>query len=78
MREAAAKGNQPMPVDVAGLRQRLGLSQELFAVSFGYSVAALRHWLRGRKVSLGVYLGVHQSYKKHGSSKQAAFRQQCE
>jgi putative transcriptional regulator len=49
-----AKGGQsgvqqyrPHEVDVKGLRQRVGMTQEQFAARFGFSVATLRHWERG-------------------------------
>ena len=45
--KVAVKTYQPVPVDVAGLRQRMGLTQEQFAARFGFSVATLRHWERG-------------------------------
>ncbi|WP_296890884.1 helix-turn-helix domain-containing protein [Thiobacillus sp.] len=57
---AHAKGNQagvneyqPYEVDVAGLRKRLGLTQEQFAARFGFSVATLRHWERGDRTPHG-------------------------
>jgi len=37
----------PAPVDVAGVRGRLGLTQAQFAARFGFSVSTLRHWERG-------------------------------
>lgn len=38
---------RPVPVDVAAVRARLGLTQDQFAARFGFSVATLRHWERG-------------------------------
>lgn len=35
--------------DIAALRQRLGLSQDAFAQTFGLSVATLRDWEQGRR-----------------------------
>lgn len=52
----AAKVYQPVPVDVAGLRQRMGLTQEQFAARFGFSVATLRHWERGDRNPQGAAL----------------------
>lgn len=52
----AAKVYRPAPVDVAGLRQRLGFTQEQFAARFGFSVATLRHWERGDRVPQGAAL----------------------
>jgi putative transcriptional regulator len=37
----------PDTVDVARIRKRLGLSQELFAVRFGFSVKNIRNWEQG-------------------------------
>ena len=39
----------PERVDVAGIRQRLGLSQQGFADRFGFSVSAVRDWEQGRR-----------------------------
>jgi len=39
----------PEQVDVAGLRQRLGLSQAAFARAFGLDVTALHAWEQGRR-----------------------------
>ena len=36
-------------VDVAAIRKRLGLSQEVFASRFGLSTATLRDWEQGRR-----------------------------
>lgn len=43
-------------VDVAQLRERLGLTQEQFAARFGFSVATLRHWERGDRRPTGASL----------------------
>jgi putative transcriptional regulator len=60
---AHAKGNtdgvklyQPQKVDVSGLRDRLGFTQEQFAARFGFSVATLRHWERGDRSPNGAAL----------------------
>lgn len=42
-KQAGVNEYQPYEVDVAGLRKRLGLTQEQFAARFGFSVATLRH-----------------------------------
>ena len=47
---------KPQAVDVSGLRQRLGLTQEQFAARFGFSVATLRHWERGDRAPSGASL----------------------
>jgi len=54
--KVAAKVYQPAPVNVAGLRQRMGLTQEQFAARFGFSVATLRHWERGDRNPQGAAL----------------------
>ena len=37
------------PMDVAAIRRRLGLSQDVFARRFGLSGATLRDWEQGRR-----------------------------
>lgn len=54
--KVATKVYQPVPVNVAGLRQRMGLTQEQFAARFGFSVATLRHWERGDRNPQGAAL----------------------
>lgn len=39
----------PETVDVKAIRHRLGLSQEAFALRFGFSVAAIRDWEQHRR-----------------------------
>tara|TARA_B100001989_G_scaffold201174_1_gene149611 strand:+ start:112 stop:405 length:294 start_codon:yes stop_codon:yes gene_type:complete len=41
------------PVDVAKLRERLGLSQNEFAEAFGVSVGTIRNWEQGRRAPRG-------------------------
>ena len=41
------------PVDVKAIRARLGMSQDAFATTFGFSVAALRDWEQRRRVPRG-------------------------
>jgi putative transcriptional regulator len=46
-------------VDVLANRGRLGLTQQEFAIRFGFSINTLRHWGQGRLVPEGparVYL----------------------
>ncbi|MGZ5683568.1 MAG: helix-turn-helix domain-containing protein [Usitatibacter sp.] len=38
-----------LPIDVAAIRRRTGMTQEQFAARFGFSVATLRHWERGNR-----------------------------
>ena len=40
----------PDAVDVAAIRAKLDLTQEAFAVRFGFSKGAVRDWEQGRKV----------------------------
>lgn len=37
----------PDRVNVAGIRRKLGLTQEVFAVRFGFSVKNIRNWEQG-------------------------------
>jgi putative transcriptional regulator len=39
----------PEAVDVKAIRERLGLSQEAFALRFGFTLAAVRDWEQGRR-----------------------------
>ena len=43
----------PPEIDVRAIRARLGLTQQEFAVRFGFSVNTLRHWEQGRRVPEG-------------------------
>lgn len=38
----------PAAVDVRGLRKRLGMTQEEFAMRYGFSLGRLRDWEQGR------------------------------
>ena len=40
-------------LDVAAVRERLGMTQEEFAATFGVSVATLRNWEQGRRLPRG-------------------------
>ena len=40
-------------VDVAALRERLGLTQEQFAKAFGVTAATVRNWEQGRREPKG-------------------------
>jgi putative transcriptional regulator len=46
----------PTAVDVAAVRERVGLSQAQFAARFGFSVSTLRHWERGDRQPQGAAL----------------------
>lgn len=41
------------PVDVKNIRDKVGMSQNEFASSFGISVSTLRHWERGDRSPQG-------------------------
>ena len=43
----------PSTVDVRAIRERMGLSQEEFALRFGFSLGTLRHWEQGRRYPEG-------------------------
>jgi putative transcriptional regulator len=43
----------PAEIDVKAIRSRIGLTQQEFAVRFGFSVNTLRHWEQGRRVPEG-------------------------
>ena len=43
----------PAEVDVRTIRMRLGMTQNLFAARFGFSLAAVRHWERGDRKPRG-------------------------
>ncbi|MBX9844552.1 MAG: type II toxin-antitoxin system MqsA family antitoxin [Xanthobacteraceae bacterium] len=39
----------PKKIDVRKIRRRLGLSQEAFAETYGFTVSAVRDWEQGRR-----------------------------
>jgi len=43
----------PPGIDVKAIRGRLGMTQQQFATSFGFSVNTVRHWEQGRRVPVG-------------------------
>jgi putative transcriptional regulator len=43
----------PAEIDVRAIRGRLGMTQQEFAVCFGFSVNTVRHWEQGRRVPEG-------------------------
>ena len=45
--------NVPNDIDVRAIRQRLGLSQEEFALRFGFSLGTVRHWEQARRYPTG-------------------------
>jgi len=46
---APARAFPPAPIDVAAIRERLGLSQQKFAARFGLSPALVRDWEQKRR-----------------------------
>lgn len=45
--------NVPEDVDVKAIRQGLGLSQQEFALRFGFCLGTLRHWEQGARYPEG-------------------------
>jgi putative transcriptional regulator len=43
----------PAEIDVKAIRGRLGMTQQEFAIRFGFSVNTVRHWEQGRRVPEG-------------------------
>jgi putative transcriptional regulator len=43
----------PPEIDVKAIRGRLGMTQQQFALTFGFSVNTVRHWEQGRRVPEG-------------------------
>jgi putative transcriptional regulator len=43
----------PHEIDVRRIRGKLGLTQQEFAVRFGFNINTLRHWEQGRRVPEG-------------------------
>ena len=46
----------PREIDVRALRERLGMTQNLFAARFGFPLATLRHWEYRRRKPTGASL----------------------
>ncbi len=42
------------PLDVKSIRKKLDLTQEEFAIKFGFSLASVRNWEQGRRAPAGV------------------------
>jgi putative transcriptional regulator len=43
----------PAEIDVRAIRARLGMTQQEFAIQFGFNINTLRHWEQGRRVPEG-------------------------
>lgn len=52
-KKVSVKEFHPIHVDVKELRDRIGMSQRIFAASFGISLGTLRHWERGDRYPQG-------------------------
>ena len=48
--------SRPEDLDVAALRDRLGMTQNLFAARFGFPLATLKHWEHRRRKPTGASL----------------------
>ena len=48
-RETVVPVAVPATVDVAGIRRKLGLSQNNFALRFGFTVKSIRNWEQGER-----------------------------
>jgi putative transcriptional regulator len=48
-RETVVAVSVPEKVNVAAIRKRLGLTQEVFAVCFGFSIKNVRNWEQGTR-----------------------------
>lgn len=57
-KKVKARTHRPPEVDVAKIRQSLGLTQMEFASKFCISVATLRHWERGDRKPHGPALAL--------------------
>ena len=49
----AYRAHVPVRIDVKKIRTRLGLTQQVFAARFGFSINTLRHWEQGKRVPEG-------------------------
>ncbi len=52
-KKVSIKEFHPIPIDIKGLRKRVGMTQTKFASSFGISLGTLRHWERGDRYPRG-------------------------
>jgi len=43
----------PAQIDVKAIRNRLGITQQQFAIRFGFIINTLRHWEQGRRIPEG-------------------------
>lgn len=47
--KAKVRIHAPKPLDIKAVRERVGMTQEQFAATFGISLGTLRHWERGAR-----------------------------
>lgn len=66
----------PRELDVAGLRERLGMTQNLFAARFGFPLETLRHWEYGRRKPSGASLTLLNVIARNPRAVLVALRQQ--
>lgn len=45
--------HKPQALDVKGIRQKTGMSQQKFCATFGISLGTLRHWEQGLRTPRG-------------------------
>ncbi len=48
-RETVVRVPVPARIEVAAIRKKLGLTQEAFALRFGFSVKSIRNWEQGAR-----------------------------
>jgi DNA-binding transcriptional regulator YiaG len=66
-----AKFIEPPVVNVKQVREHLGLSQEEFALRFGFEVATVRNWEQGRNVpdpAINLLLKLIETYPEYVES----------
>lgn len=66
--------SRPAEVDVAALRERLGMTQNLFAARFGFPLATLRHWEYGQRKPTGASLTLLNVIKRNPRAVLGALR----
>ena len=64
----------PADIDVAALRERLGMTQSLFAARFGFPFETLRHWEYGRRRPTGASLTLLNVISRNPRAVLAALR----
>ena len=61
----------PAEVDVKAMRRRLGMTQEVFALRFGLTLASVRDWEQSRNAPTGPVRAYLQSHRERTRSGQA-------